>query len=601
MKILKIISISLLLMGSLMDVSYANNTFDFEIKNTVGMGIEDEMKKNFSQIMTMTKLEDGVLIIGNPTLDSGIYSINDVILMRYDNNSNLKWSKVLKSNGRTYFYEAVEMSNGDLVLVGKIASSDLGFENKGKEDAVICRFNKYGELKWKKSFGGSGADYFSNVAECKNGDIVVLGNTDSVDEGISNRGKRDVVLKKYNANGDEIWTSYFGGNGDDIMSSLIIDNNKIIMAGQSYSTNAGFQNKGRVDALILEYDLDGSLLNTNSYGTTSGDIFYEIIKTKYNNYITVGSEGDNAVISKLNENMIVIDKYELYEDGYEYYFEDIIESSDGNLIVIGYKANYDWDNVSAFMMKYDMNGNRIWTRENATNDDEEYLRGVIQLNNDTVLSYGSSYSYNTGKNSSLILKAELDFVEADILVAKAEIEKTVDSVDIARTSVNSLYECENKSILQNRLDNVVQHETLERKTTTANLDLYIKSENILLMSLDTNSVTFDDFSGVEDLEKTNAVNITVSSSLPYQLSAYLPTEIQNADKTNTMDKSILNIKENSESIYQVFSNTTDKVVLKDNCSAGNDLVHGIDIKLKGGIAHEKDVYKTTIKFEAEQK
>ena len=44
-----------------------------------------------------------------------------------------------------------------------------------------------------------------------------------------------------------------------------------------------------------------------------------------------------------------------------------------------------------------------------------------------------------------------------------------------------------------------------------------------------------------------------------------------------------------------------KIILKDNCSAGNDLVHGVDIKLSGGISHEKDVYKTTIKFEAEQK
>ena len=68
-----------------------------------------------------------------------------------------------------------------------------------------------------------------------------------------------------------------------------------------------------------------------------------------------------------------------------------------------------------------------------------------------------------------------------------------------------------------------------------------------------------------------------------------------------MDKNIFNIKENSESAYQTFKNIRDKVVLKDNCNSGNNLIHGIDIKLKGGIAHEKDVYKTTIKFEAKQK
>ena len=122
-----------------------------------------------------------------------------------------------------------------------------------------------------------------------------------------------------------------------------------------------------------------------------------------------------------------------------------------------------------------------------------------------------------------------------------------------------------------------------------------------MMSLDTSSITFEDFSGVEDVVKTNAVNISINSSLPYQINAYLPTEIQNSDKTNTMDKRILNIKENSETNYQTFANTTDKIILKDNCPAGNDLIHGVDIELKGRIAHEKDVYKTTIKFEAEQK
>ena len=182
-------------------------------------------------------------------------------------------------------------------------------------------------------------------------------------------------------------------------------------------------------------------------------------------------------------------------------------------------------------------------------------------------------------------------------------EESLDVIDInnARDKVNRLPESTEKDELQNRLNNLSLDMSLETKMSSANLDLYIKSENMLLMSLNTNSVTFEDFSGIEDVEKINAVNITINSSLPYQLNAYLPTEIQNADKTNTMDKRILNIKENSEVDYKEFLNINEKVILKDNCPAGNDLTHGVDLKLVGGIAHEKDVYKTTIKFEAEQK
>ena len=42
------------------------------------------------------------------------------------------------------------------------------------------------------------------------------------------------------------------------------------------------------------------------------------------------------------------------------------------------------------------------------------------------------------------------------------------------------------------------------------------------------------------------------------------------------------------------------MVLKDNNPPGNSIKHDIDLMLSGGVAHEKDVYKTTIKFEVEQ-
>ena len=202
------------------------------------------------------------------------------------------------------------------------------------------------------------------------------------------------------------------------------------------------------------------------------------------------------------------------------------------------------------------------------------------------------------------LKVVVDRLDkiAENAIEEAENNSTSSNISLARMYVNMLPESLYKDQLQNQLSEVFSSDiVLDRKTVTSNLDLYIKCENILMMSLSTNSITFEDFSGIEDMEKANAVNITINSSLPYQLNAYLPTEIQNSDKSATMNKDILNIKENSESVYQTFANTADKIILKDNCSAGNNLVHGVDIKLKGGIAHQKDVYKTTIKFEAEQK
>ena len=223
---------------------------------------------------------------------------------------------------------------------------------------------------------------------------------------------------------------------------------------------------------------------------------------------------------------------------------------------------------------------------------------TLILANTITYSFANYIDIKQDKHITKVLAQE--GITEDTMTQTEQIKDSIDmknDYDLAK----QLHELDIKDKSQDELIIASSDTTPNKESTTANADIYITFENVLILKLDTNNVTFKDFSGVEDVEKVNALNITITSTLPYQLNAYLPMEIQNSDKTNTMDKSILNIKENGESAYQAFSNTTDKVVLKDNCPAGNDLVHGIDFKLKGGIAHEKDVYKTTIKFEAEQK
>ena len=100
----------------------------------------------------------------------------------------------------------------------------------------------------------------------------------------------------------------------------------------------------------------------------------------------------------------------------------------------------------------------------------------------------------------------------------------------------------------------------------------------------------------------NAVELTVESSLPYEVNAYLPEEIRGSDGTKILDKNIVNIKSNSSSVYKTFTDINTKVNLLDNQSYNNyGNIHGIDIMLDGTLTHETDVYKGTIKFEVIQK
>ena len=193
-------------------------------------------------------------------------------------------------------------------------------------------------------------------------------------------------------------------------------------------------------------------------------------------------------------------------------------------------------------------------------------------------------------------------IEATESLERAEDSLLFEDIENARDLVNQLPESLDKENLQSRLDNLFSFDiTLDKKSSSANVDIYIKSENMLSMTLSTNSITFEDYSGVDDLEKTNAINISINSSLPYQLNAYLIDEIYNVDKDKKIDIDRLNIKDSDDNDYKEFTAINEKLVLKDDCESGNNKPHNIDIMLKGGNAYEADIYKTVIKFEAEQK
>ena len=185
----------------------------------------------------------------------------------------------------------------------------------------------------------------------------------------------------------------------------------------------------------------------------------------------------------------------------------------------------------------------------------------------------------------------------------AKTNPTVSNISEARYWTNLLKESIKKDELQSEINSITNIEDLqlERKTATSNVDVYIKSENMLLMSLSTNSITFEDYSGVEDMELNNAINISINSSLPYQLNSYLLSEIENSDKSNRIEKNLLNIKTNDDTNYKTFNDINEKLLLEYDCDAGNNKSHSIDLRLKGSQAHKADIYKTVIKFEAEQK
>ena len=545
----------------------------------------------------------------------------DSFIIKYNKYGEQEWMKNFGGSNMDCVYDIIETSDKGIIVVGESSSTDLDLIPLSSRDAIMIKYNKEGELLWVKNFGGAGIDCFNAIAEGRNGELIIVGYSTSSDLDFINKGGYDSIILKYTKDGELEWVKNFGGSSVDYFNDVIVtSSNEYIVAGESSSKNAPFENKGGCDGVITKYNKNGELIWVNSFGGSLNDFFNSVVETLDDKLIVVGqmSSSDSGLINNGSADVVII---QYNQDGQQEWIKSfggtgnedcdkILQDKDGGFIIVGYTNSTDerFINKGSYdmvLVKYDKDGTHQWTRF-LGGAGMEYIKDADINNNGDLIIVGytkSNFGTDTAndKYDALIIRYNKQYDEIFNSIIKTENDKSLSHISFSRELVNNLSEGIFKKYFQDRINNISVDEILKRKTATSNLDLYIKCENILMLSLDTNSITFDDFSGVEDMEKTNAVNLTINSSLPYQLNAYLPVEIQNADKSNTMDKRILNIKENSETTYQTFTSTTDKIVLKDNCSSGNDLVHGIDIKLKGGIAHEKDVYKTTIKFEAEQK
>ena len=119
-------------------------------------------------------------------------------------------------------------------------------KSKGKTDALLIKLAADGDLEWVKSFGGRYDDTIMQVAVDGNGNIYVAGHfADISDWGgtplkAHGGSDNDIVLAKYDVNGDHVWSQNFGNVFNDVAGGLSVD-----PAG-NITIVGSFENKGTI-------------------------------------------------------------------------------------------------------------------------------------------------------------------------------------------------------------------------------------------------------------------------------------------------------------------------------------------------------------------
>jgi hypothetical protein len=127
---------------------------------------------------------------------------------------------------------AVDRSNGDVIVVGDFEGT-VGFgdgphvSDNGKHDVFVQRYDLYGNPIWTRQFGDSSNQYAGDVVVAADGDIVIVGRAFGViDFGggpLDGVGTDDVFVARLAADGDYVWSTIVGGMEPDRSERVAVD------------------------------------------------------------------------------------------------------------------------------------------------------------------------------------------------------------------------------------------------------------------------------------------------------------------------------------------------------------------------------------------
>ena len=218
---------------------------------------------------------------------------SDGFISRLDNMGNIVWTKQFGSDEEDKIHWITSDSEGNLIVTGS-TKGKLENENYGLEDILVVKFNNQGDILWQKQFGTDSSEIGKTICADINGNIYVAGSTKGkLGKNIS--GKKDCFVLKLDKNGNLSFINQFGSKEDDECHGITTDNElNIYLCGRTWGDLAS-KSKGLMDAFLMKYNRKGELINSLQFGSESYEWAARIALDKHNNiYLGCSTYGSIA-------------------------------------------------------------------------------------------------------------------------------------------------------------------------------------------------------------------------------------------------------------------------------------------------------------------
>jgi hypothetical protein len=340
---------------------------------------------------------DGTLNFGGPTFVGA--GLSDAFVVKFDPQGNHVWSTSFGDVGYDAAASVDVNAAGEIAVTGyyegQIKIGPATYNSVGTADMFLAKFDAQGNYLWSKSFGSAAYDYPAEVRFDGSGNIILAGfSTGSVNFGggpLGNAGGDDIVVAKFTAAGNHVWSKRFGAAQSQRCESMALDGSgNIWLTGEFAGTfdfgGAPLASAGGDDVYLAKLDAAGNHLFSARYGGSNDQLSWGIAANASGDVAVVGAFlgtinlGGTAFTNAGTQNDAFIGRFgpagqhlwslgtgdAAFQAGLGVAFQStghsIAVGSFGGQVDFGGGAVSAVGMNDAFITKHDANGTHVWTK-----------------------------------------------------------------------------------------------------------------------------------------------------------------------------------------------------------------------------------------------
>jgi hypothetical protein len=307
-------------------------------------------------------------------------------------------------------------------------------------DAMLMKTDLNGSVQWAKTYGGSQEDVFEVARPTNDGGYIAVGKTKSF-----GAGEYDVLLTKFDANGNVTWTKTYGTIDGDWGSDVkqTTDNGYIITGS---SRNSSSVSQGSI--YLIKTTSLGDIVWSKMWGNQMGFEGISIFQTTDGGYLCGGRAGNGfKILIKTNDlGAISWARNNKAQTLQSVNLQQVIQTTDGGYALIGQGSafNNDW---LISLAKTDASGVMQWTKTFTTPSSfaKNIGDGILQAWDGSFLIVGQSEDNPSGlllirtSSTGALLSAKVTTVIGSQDYSVLRVSKTSDGGFVAAAANNGVF------------------------------------------------------------------------------------------------------------------------------------------------------------------